>query len=419
MRFSLLGFYLSHGISATGTKMTMVALPLLVYATTGSAGQTGVVAFVQMGLYVIAKALGAPLIDQLGRRRVAVGSDLVAATVIGAVPLLYFSDALPFAVLLVLLAAGGAAQGLGNGAYRVLLPDIVDATGANLERALTVFDGVDRCGSLIGAPLGGALVAVIGGANVLWFDAASYFISAALLVLAVRMPLPAAAIAATQTREPYLHSLRAGWRFLRNDRLLLGLSVMVAVTNMLDQAKVAVMMPVWITDVIGDPALSGLIFGAAGLGAVCGNVVFIWLVNRLPRHLTFSVAFLLAGVTQFYAMAVFTNAITLIALAFASGVCAAALNPILSAVSYERVPDAMRTRAFGLTGAVAFVGIPFGGLLGGLAVSSLGVINALWLAGTVYLVTTLVPFVFPVWRQMNRPKPVAEDTEPSLAQATA
>lgn len=422
-RLPLLGFYTAHAINTVGTKMTMVALPLLVYATTGSAPQTGLVAFVEMGMYVVAKAVGAPFIDRAGRKRVGVGAELFAAVTIATVPLLADLGRLHFAVLLGLVAVCGSAQGLASAANRVQLPDLARRTGTDLERALAIFDGVDRLGSLLGAPLGGFLVAGIGAANVLWFDGASFGVSALLLALVLSPDRPAAptttdasrgpadtALAesshATPARRPgpesYFASLRSGWRFLRSQRLLLAMTVVIALGNLLDQAKVAVLLPVWVTDILGRPALAGLIFGASGLGAVLGNLLFIWLAPQLPRYWTYTVCYLLSGAPQYLSLAYFDTAAPVIAIAFAVGFNAAALNPILSAVSFERVPDEYRTRVFGLTGALSFVGIPFGGLLGGLAVAAFGVVGALWLAGIVCLLVTLCPFVFPVWRELDR-----------------
>jgi predicted MFS family arabinose efflux permease len=53
-------------------------------------------------------------------------------------------------------------------------------------------------------------------------------------------------------------------------------------------------------------------------------------------------------------------------------------------------------------GALAWAGIPFGGLLGGAVVEAVGLTTALWVAAAIYGLTTLAPFIFPVWREMER-----------------
>ena len=58
------------GMSRSARASTMIALPWLVLATTGSPALTGLVGFAEMALYVLAQALGGPLTDRLGARRV-------------------------------------------------------------------------------------------------------------------------------------------------------------------------------------------------------------------------------------------------------------------------------------------------------------------------------------------------------------
>ena len=98
---------------------------------------------------------------------------------------------------------------------------------------------------MLGAALAGGLVAVIGPANALVVDAASFGVSA--LLLAWAMPAKTREVASDEEVDPapYLEQLRQGWRFLRSDRVLVGITVMVSLTNLLDLAWAAVLVPVW------------------------------------------------------------------------------------------------------------------------------------------------------------------------------
>jgi MFS family permease len=86
----------------------------------------------------------------------------------------------------------------------------------------------------------------------------------------------------------------------------------------------------------------------------------------------------------------------------ASGLAVGGINPVVGAVEYERVPRHLQARVIGAVGASAWAGIPFGSLAGGIAVSAFGLRPALLAAAAVFGVTTLAPFAFPVWRQMER-----------------
>ena len=68
-----------------------------------------------------------------------------------------------------------------------------------LERANAFSDGLIRVSGLIGAPLTGVLIAVIGTSNVLWLDAASFAISA--LLIGAFVPATATMIKAEERRS--------------------------------------------------------------------------------------------------------------------------------------------------------------------------------------------------------------------------
>ena len=74
----------------------MIALPWLVLVTTGSPALTGLVGFAEMAPYVLAQALGGPLTDRLGARRVSITADLLSAVTIALVPILHATDHLQF-----------------------------------------------------------------------------------------------------------------------------------------------------------------------------------------------------------------------------------------------------------------------------------------------------------------------------------
>src|SRR5215210_6766557 len=88
-RMPLVGFLVADAISLCGTRVSMIAIPWLVLTTTGSAAQTGMVAFAELLPLVVVQALAGPLIDRLGARRVAITGDVLSMVVVGMIPLLH------------------------------------------------------------------------------------------------------------------------------------------------------------------------------------------------------------------------------------------------------------------------------------------------------------------------------------------
>jgi MFS family permease len=404
-RGPIAGLLAAVGVSVLGTRMSFLALPWLVLTTTGSTAKTGFVAFAQMAPYVLVQALGGPVIDRLGARMASVGTDVVAAVFLGAVPLLWAMHLLSVGSLAALVAVAGASRGAGDAARDVLVPGVNDLAGGRIERASGLYDGVNRLAALTGVPIAGALVVIMAPAYVLAIDAASFAVSAALV--AIFVPVAAQPAPKRHDARPasYLSSLTEGFGYLRRDRLLVAIAVMVLVTNFVDQAGGSVLAPVWAHDILHSSVALGLASGALSLGAVAGNAATTWLTPRLPRRITFAVGFLLAGAPRFVAMALFGTLAPVLAIAFVGGLGAGGINPILGAVEYERVPRHLQARVLGAVNASAWAGIPVGSLAAGLAVASFGLRAALFSAAVIYLLAALPPFIFPLWRQMEPGSP--------------
>jgi MFS family permease len=412
-RRGIVGLLTSVGVSFLGTRMSFIAIPWFVLATTHSPTRTGLVAFAEMTPYVVVQATGGPVVDRVGARRVSVLTDLIAAGCFGLVPVLHAFGHLSLLVLAALVAAGGSCRGAGDAARDVLVPGVGELAVVPLERSSGLYDGVSRLATLIGAPIAGVLIAVTSAPSVLAIDAATFAISAVV----VRWLVPLSAQPPPAGSPSYFTSLAEGFRYLRHDRLLLGIATMVAVTNLIDQASGAVLTPVWAVQVAHSSVALGLIGGAFGIGAVAGNAVTTWLGSRLPRRLTYGLGFVLAGAPRFVALAVATTVSPVLVVMVVGGLGAGGINPILGAVEYSRVPRHMQARVLGAVGATAWVGIPIGSLAGGALVAGVGLRGALLAAAVVYAVTTLAPFVFPAWREMDR-EVAAEPAAPAVAAAT-
>jgi MFS family permease len=407
-RRPLYGWLTAEAISLTGTRVSMIALPWFVLTTTGSATRTGLVALAEMLPLVVLKVLGGPVIDRVGARRVAITCDLMSVLAVGAIPLLHESGWLPFPLFLLLVALAGALRGPGDAAKAALTPALVAATGVPLERAIGLHSTVERTAGLLGAGLAGGLVAVVGAADALVVDAVSFGLSAAVLAWATTSLRRPAAPVTDEPEVPYRAQLREGWTFLRGDRILLGIAVMVALTNLLDLAYAVVLVPVWAEQTTGSAATVGLVFATFGGASAVGSVCAAAWAARLPRFKTYLVAFLVCGAPRFVVFALDVPVWTVLAVCVAGGFAAGFLNPILGAVIYERIPERLMGRVTSLSTALCFALMPFGGILGGLLIAGVGLPAALLVVGAAYFLVTMLPAVDPRWREMDR-RPSGDD----------
>ncbi|MFI1013321.1 MFS transporter [Streptomyces sp. NPDC020965] len=393
----------ANAVSITGNSLTLVGVPWFALETTGSPAKAGLVAFCATLPVVVSAIAGGPVIDRVGRRRVSIASDLICALAVLAIPLLHFAGALPFWALCALMGVTGLFHAPGETARHVMLPDLAVAAGTPLPRAASAFDAVSRAARMAGAALAGVLIALTGAEVVLLLDAATFAISALLVFLGVRR------VRATEPRRSaapvsfagYRAELREGYAFLLRQRMLLAVLLTVMFTNGLDQGWSAVLLPVHAKDNLGGAGELGLLVALFAGFALLGAVLYGAVGHRFPRRVVFTVAFLLCGAPRFVVAALTDGTAPLAVTLAAGGLAAGMLNPILTTVMFERVPDELRSRVAGVGTAGALMTTPLGGLAAGLLIEGVGLGTALLVVGGLYAAALVPAMVFPCWRELN------------------
>jgi len=344
-------------------------------------------------------------VDRLGYKRTSIIADLASGVTVALIPLLYLTVGLEFWQLMVLVFLGALLDSPGSTARNALVPELAEMAHMPIERATSLIHIIERSARLIGAPLSGLLIAWIGTENVLWLDAASFFISAGIIAVTIKVHQPVHYEEKEQGGK-YFDELREGLRFIYADKLMLAMVIMI--TNFLDAIYGGVVQPVFVKQVYGQALDLGLLIGANGAGAVIGALIFSAIGPRLPRHVVFVFGFVLTSLRFFLFAAYPPLGIAIVFVVIAS-LGAGPLNPIIGAVEFERVPKNMRGRVGGAIAAGAWSAMPLVMLIGGVLTEQLGVRPMLLGLGIIYLITTLSMAFIPVMKEMNRRKDVVEE----------
>ena len=398
--FPILSLFTANAISLVGNVLSAIAIPWFVLQTTGSATQTGITGFFTVLPVVLAGLFGGTLVDRLGYKRTSIIADIASGLTTALIPLLYFTTGLEFWQLMILVFLGALLDSPGSTARSALVPELAALAQMPIERATSLIHIIERGARLIGAPLGGLLIALIGTENVLWLDAASFFISAGIIALAIKIQ-PLVPHEEKEAGGSYFDELRDGLRFIFNDKLMLAIVIMIMATNFLDAIFNGVVQPVFVKQVYGQALDLGLLMAASGGGAVIGALIFSAVGPRLPRHAIFVFGFVLTSL-RFFLYAAYPPLWIALVFVVISSMGAGPLNPILGAVEYERVPPNMRGRVGGAVGAGAWSAMPLGMLIGGVLTEQLGVRAMLLGLGGIYLITTLSMAFIPAMKEMNR-----------------
>jgi MFS family permease len=397
-RTPLYALYAADVISLAGNAVTQIAIPWYVLTTTGSATLTALVVFFNFVPIVLAAFFGGVVVDRLGFRAASIVADLASSAAVAAIPLLDATVGIEVWQLMALVFLGALLDAPGATARAALFPDVVELAGTPMERASGIRAGIQQGSQLVGAPLGGVLVAAFGATTALWIDAASFLVSAGLVIAFVPRPGTDESPAA---RSRFLAELAEGLRFIWSRRLVRALVAMVLLTNLVE-APLPVVLAVFARDEYGSAAYFGLFVGVLGGSALAGALAYSAVGHRVPRRRTFLVCFSLVPVGYLALAAAPSLPIALVALAI-GGLAAGPINPLLFTVQTEIVPADLRGRVFGAVRAGAWAAIPLGILLGGVMVAAIGAPATFLVMGVLLAAVVAYGFFNPAFREMDRP----------------
>jgi MFS family permease len=300
--------WLGQVVSSLGDRVNQVALVFLVARATDNSPLALGLVFAAMTVpsFLVGPLAGA-LVDRWDRKRVMVGSDLVRAGIVGLIPV---ASGLNVGLVFGLVFLLAAVSSFFRPARAAALPRVVpeeDLLAANSAMWVS-----DTMSDLVGYSLGGLFVAFLGSSLALafWVDGASY-VASAVLVAAVVIP-PIARRAAVDRWEggaveaaeaPTATSIRTemaeGWRFLRDESVLIATTAQAAIAEYGLGALTALSpllvasLPLGGTDA---PAAYGFFEMAMGAGLVGGGVVLGGMSARLPKGPAIIVGFTAFGI---------------------------------------------------------------------------------------------------------------------------
>lgn len=340
--FAVREFRFLHGaqvLSYLGDQLAAVAVAVVVFDRTGS-GLLTAVAYASAWLPgIVAGPLLSPYADRWSRRDVMVAADVARA----ALMLLLVVPGVPLAAMIGVLYVTHALSAPFAAARSALMPEVLDGdtyvTGNGLENIAF------QLGQLAGLAGGGLVVALIGARGALAADAASYALSALLIVTGVRRrPAP---------DQPTRPGLAGGLRHLLADPWLRRCLALVWVAAAVTYAPEAIAYP-W----AGDPATAGLLMAAPCVGYLLGAFALTRLLSPATRdRLLVPLAVLGPAALIPAVRAPVPVMLALLALSGAGASFAAPLNAIFA----RRVDPAFRGRVMGvaISGLLAAQGLGF------------------------------------------------------------
>jgi predicted MFS family arabinose efflux permease len=328
--------FLAQLLSIAGDQLSRVALSVLVFERTASAGLTALAYALTYLPDLVAGPLLSGLADRWPRRGLMVTADIARALL---VPLIALPGApLPVVCgILVLSQLFGAPHGAARSATLVVV-----LPGEYYVVGLAASNVTSQVAQVAGFALGGAAVAALGVGGALLVDACTFAASAVLVGVGVRgRPAP---VAATGERESWWAGVREGSAVVWGDRRLRALVGLACVSGWYTAVE-GVAVP-YAASVAAGPVAAGVLLAAAPAGAAIGMVLLGRLVGPQPRLRAMG-AMSVAACVPLLGFAAGPGPSVAVALLVVSGV-ASAYQLTANAAFVQAVPDARRGQAFGL-----------------------------------------------------------------------
>jgi MFS family permease len=361
-------FWAGQTISNLGSSFTLFALPLLVFKLTGSPLNLGITMATEFVPYLLFGLVIGAWVDRVDRKRLMIATDLARAAVVAVLPLLdatgqlsvgwVYAVAFCHATLTIAFEAGQFA------AIPSLVPSGDDLVTAN-GRVQASYSAAQVAGPL----LAGLLVSVMPVQDVLLFDAASFLVSAATLLLigtSFNAPRPDG-----RERRAIRHEVVEGLRYVLGHPVLRNISAMMALVNLVGATTYAQLVLFAKRQLDASDAQVGILY-AAGSG---GIVLLSLAAGPLRRRLSFSRAALgalvldglltlvLAAVRWYWVAVPLWAAISGLGLFF---------NINTMSLRQQIVPNHLLGRVISIAGVLAWSAIPLGALIGGWAIEATG-----------------------------------------------
>ncbi|WP_329385063.1 MFS transporter [Streptomyces sp. NBC_01716] len=333
----------SYAVSSYGTALGFGAFPLMAVLVLDS-GPAQVAALAATGRAVgalLAVPLG-PWVEFRRKRPVMVAMDLVRFAALMSVPAAFAFGRLSFAQLLVVsvvVAAANIAFNAAGGAYlKTLVPpkDLLIANGR--------FESTTWTATMVGPPLGGAAIAILGPVTTVAADAVSYLLSAAG-IRAIGGSEPSPPCRASPPRAAAPQRLRAGdllegWRAILGQPTLRRLFFNSLTVNSLIMAAEPLLAVLLLGSLGWTPWQYGLAFALPCVGGLVGSRLARRLVARFGQRRVLIVsgvsracwpvglAFVQPGVP---------GIALVMAVQFGLVTCCAVFNPVLATYRLEHI----------------------------------------------------------------------------------
>lgn len=374
--------------SQLGTQVSGVAIPLLaVVALSATPFEVGLLGAASTIAFAIIGLPAGAWLDRVRRGPVLIATDVVRAVLLLTIPVAWWLGVLTMAQLLVVSLLVGVARVFFDVGYQSYIPTVIGRDRVLAGNSAMEF--VRASGQVAGPGLGGALVTLLGAANVVLVQAVTFAVSAATLlgIRARETPVDRSSDAGrlwTQVAE--------GVRFVVRDRVLRATAIGSAASNLSFAVASAVTIVFLVRDLGLPEWVVGLLIAGGAIAVMIGSAATPWAARRIgsARIIWVSLA-LTAPLTLLVPLGFPGWGLVLVVLGMAAGELGQIVYAITNVSLRQRIcPDRILARVNATMRFAIMALFPLGAIVGGVLGEVLGTRWTLVVAGGIGMIAPLV-----------------------------
>lgn len=260
-------------VSSIGSALTTLAASVLVFRETGSTLSVGLMLIATSGPTILIGLLAGVFVDRYDRKRIMLVSDLLRALLIFLIPSLI---ELHLGWLYIIVALTSGITQFFDSAHASVLPEV--ATDEELASANALMSISSVGSQMIGFAAAGFIVASLPVEWAFYIDAASFVLSAGLILFTVIPLLPA--VESTSFRAVG-ENLKAGLRVVTDIPVLRSLFIIAGPIFLLIGFQNTLLLPFALNELNGTEFDFGLQQAAEAIGIALGSLFMARLADRI------------------------------------------------------------------------------------------------------------------------------------------
>ena len=385
-------------ISLTGSAIAPIALAFGILQATGEPTDLGIVLFARQGIETALLLGGGVIADRVDRRLVMVAGSLASGLSEAAIGALLLTHTAHLLNLCIFATVDGIGDALFFPASAGLTPSTVDAE--TLQKANSLIGFARNGASILGAALGGVLVAVIGPGLAIEIDAVSFLVAAVLIAC-----LRAAPPRDHAQRTGLFAELRDGWGAFRSRTWLWAIVLQFAFVNVAFAGSLFVLLPLRARESYGGAGAYGVLIALFSVGALCAGAMLLRFHPRRP--LVTATLGILVIVPHLALLAIGAPLPLVLVSAFLAGLGTEVFGVLWVTTMQREIPAELLSRVSSYDALGSLVFTPVGLAVAAPVAIAVGLSGAFWIGAAIVAAPTVLVLSVADVRRMRSPDPVS------------